>query len=80
MSSINSLRFETINTNEVINNSNILGFIMMHKGVVIMVANEERKYNKKDLYKDLAFSVIYSVIIVILVTSGVLKFPTEYFQ
>jgi len=60
--------------------TNILGFILMHKGATDIVSKEDKGYTKKDLWKDLLLSIAYTLIIVILVKFGVLRLPTEYFQ
>ena len=59
--------------------TNIMGLILLHKGVVTAVSKEERKYHRKDMLKDLAISVGYTLLIVILAWLRVLKLPTEYF-
>jgi len=56
--------------------TNVLGFILMHKGVDTFT---DKKTNKnKELIKDVLISLIYVAIILILVLTGVLKAPTEY--
>ena len=60
--------------------TNIAGLILLHKGVVAMVQKEKKAYGRRDLLKDLAISIAYTLVIVILVWSGILKSPMEYFQ
>ncbi|RXE55504.1 hypothetical protein ABH15_12380 [Methanoculleus taiwanensis] len=60
--------------------TNILGFILLHKGVVDIATNKEEKYSRKDFLKDLLFSLIYTAIIGALIAVGIIRFPTEYFQ
>jgi len=60
--------------------TNVLGFILMHKGAQTMFSAEERKYSRKDLLKDLAISVLYTALIVALVKIGVLKPFQGYFE
>ena len=60
--------------------TNILGFILMHHGIKGLSTSGEKKYSKKDFLKDVLFSILYTLIIVVLVKAGWLKFPTEYFK
>lgn len=58
--------------------TNILGVILMHKGISDVFSEIERKYTRKELLKDLVISILYTLVIVILVMLGILKFPSEY--
>ena len=61
--------------------TNILGVILMHKGISDVLSKTERierKYTRKELLKDLVISIVYTLVIVILVMLGILKFPSEY--
>jgi len=58
--------------------TNIIGLVLMRYGVVNLVSKEKKKYTRKELVKDLAVSLIYTIVIIILVSLGLLKFPTEY--
>lgn len=60
--------------------TNIVGFILMHHGVVDIVSKEEKKYTKKELMKDVAISMVYTIVVVIFIWKGWIKFPTEYFK
>ena len=60
--------------------TNILGFILVHKGATDIVSKGNNRYTKKDLWKDLLFSILYTLLIVLLVKFGILNLPTEYFQ
>lgn len=60
--------------------SNIAGLMMIHYGAVSLMSTPEKKYTKKNLLKNLAISLIYTLVIIILVWLGWLKLPTEYFQ
>ena len=57
--------------------TNIAGFILMHIGVKGMFKGKQ-KMTKRDVIKNIIFSVLYTIIIVIIVFMGWLKFPTEY--
>jgi len=60
--------------------TNIIGFILMHHGVVGLLSKETKKYTRKELMKDIIVSIIYTIIVAIFVLMGWLKFPTEYFS
>lgn len=60
--------------------TNIVGLILMHRGIKGITASEDSKYEKKELFKDIFFSILYTLIIVVLIKIGWLKFPTEYFK
>jgi hypothetical protein len=59
--------------------TNILGLILMHKGINKAFKTED-KYSKKDFLKDILFSIGYTCIIFSLFYFGILKFPAEYFN
>ena len=58
--------------------TNIIGLVLMRYGVVNLVSKEKKKYTRKELIKDIAVSLIYTIVIIILASLGLLKFPTEY--
>lgn len=59
--------------------TNVLGFVLMHKGAQTALANQDRKYSRRDLVKDLTISLLYTLLIVGLVKCGVLKPVQGYF-
>lgn len=59
--------------------TNIIGFVLLHYGIVGMFQKEKRKYSKKQLIKDLLISIIYTIIVVLLVRFEILRLPGEYF-
>jgi hypothetical protein len=60
--------------------TNILGFVLMHKGAKeIVLKKNVTGYSKRELAFDLATSVVYTMIVVILAVAGVLRLPGEYF-
>lgn len=60
--------------------TNILGFILMHKGAQQAFAKEEKKYSRRELLKDLAVSLAYTALIVVLIKIGILKPIGKYFS
>jgi len=59
--------------------TNVLGFVLMHKGAQQMLSDEKLKYTRRELLKDLAISLLYTLVIVALVKWGVLKPVQNYF-
>jgi hypothetical protein len=59
--------------------TNVLGFVLMHKGGQKMIAKEEKKYSRRDLLRDLGVSLAYTLLILVLVKLGILKPIQEYF-
>jgi cytochrome b subunit of formate dehydrogenase len=60
--------------------TNILGFILLHKGAQQVLSKEEKKYSRRALLKDLIVSLVYTALIVILIKAGVLKPISAYFS
>jgi hypothetical protein len=60
--------------------TNVLGFVLMHKGAQTMLSDKERKYSQRDLLKDVAISLLYTALILVLVKTGVLKPFQGYFS
>ncbi len=60
--------------------TNIAGFILMHQGTKGFLSKDKAEYTKKELVKDLFFSIVYTAVIIILIKLGWVKFPTEYFR
>jgi hypothetical protein len=60
--------------------TNVLGFILMHKGAQQVLSRQQNEYSCRDLLKDLAVSLLYTLLIVALVKFGVLKPVQSYFH
>ncbi len=60
--------------------TNVLGFILMHKGTQRMLTEKQGRYSWRDLARDLGISLLYTGLIVALVASGVLKPLKDYFE
>jgi len=59
--------------------TNVLGFVLMHKGAQQVLSKEEKKFSRRELLKDVAISLAYTGLIVLLLKLGVLKPISEYF-
>lgn len=55
--------------------TNIVGFMLIHHGVEDLISKEKSKYTKRALKKDILISIIYTIVIIIFVKMGWLKFP-----
>src|SRR6266404_2544564 len=54
--------------------TNVLGFVLMHKGIERMKVGEERRaYTRKSLLRDVAISLIYTAVIVLLLKLKILQ-------
>ena len=60
--------------------TNVLGFILMHKGAQNVISDQPRGYSRRDLVRDLLISLFYTAVIVALVELGVLKPVQSYFS
>lgn len=60
--------------------TNVLGFILLHKGAQHALSGETRPYSRRDLFKDVIISLAYTLIIVVLVKLGILKPIQSYFD
>jgi hypothetical protein len=55
--------------------TNVLGFVLMHKGAQQMLVPDQARasYTRRDLCRDVAVSLLYTLLILSLVKFGVLK-------
>jgi hypothetical protein len=60
--------------------TNVLGFILLHKGTQHALPGQAKPYSRRDLLKDILISLVYTLIIAILVRIGVLKPIQSYFN
>lgn len=60
--------------------TNVLGFVLLHKGAQQVLSNEEKKYSRRALLKDVVVSILYTALIVVLIKTGVLKPIGKYFS
>ena len=60
--------------------TNVLGFVLMHKGAQKILTEKERRYSRRELLSDIGISLAYTGLIVVLVKLGVLKPIESYFS
>lgn len=61
--------------------SNIAGLVLLHKGIICMVnPNLKAGFTRTELIKDGILSGMYTILLIILVKTGILKFFPEYFH
>ena len=60
--------------------TNIAGFMLMHYGVKNMTSGGKSQYSRKEIAKDILISILYTLLVVLLVKVGWLKFPLEHFR
>ena len=60
--------------------TNVLGFVLMHKGAQQVLSKEAKKYSRRDLLKDVIVSLLYTALIVVLLKTGILKPISAYFS
>ena len=60
--------------------TNVLGFILMHKGAQKVLSEKQSRYSWRDLGRDIGISLLYTALIVALVKFGVLKPIQSYLQ
>ncbi len=53
--------------------TNVLGFILMHKGAQKIVSEKQKPYSRRDLLRDVGISLFYTALIVALVKLGILQ-------
>jgi len=60
--------------------TNVLGFVLMHKGAQQLLSEQDKKYSRRELLKDVAISLLYTLVIIALIKFGVLKPFQNYFH
>jgi hypothetical protein len=61
--------------------TNILGFVLLQKGIIrtLSKANHEKiRYTRRNLGKDIAISLCYTALMVLLVKTGIIK-PVQHY-
>jgi len=59
--------------------TNVAGLVLLHKGTQKLLRAEDRPYGRRDLLKDVAVSLAYTALILLLLRFGVLKPLQNYF-
>ena len=59
--------------------TNVLGFVLLHKGAQDMFTGQPIPYNRRQLARDFSISLIYTLVIVALFNWGLIKPPREIF-
>jgi hypothetical protein len=59
--------------------TNVLGFVLLHKGAQQILSRTPKPYTRRDLLKDVSISLLYTLLIVLLVQFGVIKPIQSYF-
>ena len=60
--------------------TNVVGFVLMHKGARQMLSKEPSAGTRRELLTDITVSLIYTIVIVALVKWGILKPFAGYFK
>jgi len=60
--------------------TNVLGFVLMHKGAQRALREKERQYSRRDLLRDVVVSLLYTALIVLLLKLKILKPIDSYFH
>ncbi|KAB1198405.1 MULTISPECIES: hypothetical protein [Haloferax] len=55
--------------------TNVVGFVLLHKGAIDVVSGEPEPYTTRRLAKDFLISVVYTGLVVVLVLFGILTVP-----
>jgi hypothetical protein len=58
--------------------SNVLGFVLIHKGGAKIISEEDKPYSWQSLARDIVVSLLYTLLIVALVQWGVLQPMQDY--
>jgi hypothetical protein len=59
--------------------TNVAGFVMMHKGAQKILSDEDKRYARRELVKDVVISLLYTALIVALLKLKILKPIQNYF-
>jgi len=60
--------------------TNVLGFVLMQKGGWKLMSNEPKPYSRRELFKDVLISLLYTLLIVALLKLKILQPIPEYFH
>ena len=60
--------------------TNVLGFVLMHRGAQHALTEKPQPYSWRNLLKDVGISLAYTVLILVLLKLGILKPVAGYFS
>jgi len=60
--------------------SNLVGLLMLHHGISMTVAPDERASLKSNIMTDVLLSIVYSAALALLVYFGIIRLPEDYFK
>src|SRR4029078_5491677 len=60
--------------------TNVLGFVLMHKGAQKVLSEKESPYSRRNLLRDIGISLLYTGLIVAFLKLGILKPIENYFS
>ena len=60
--------------------TNVVGFMMMHRGYHDLTTTKTSKHTRQELKKDILISIVYTIAVVAFVKMGWLAFPAEFFE
>ena len=60
--------------------TNVLGFVLMHKGAEKILSGKDRAYSRRDLLRDVGISLAYTALIVLLLKLKILQPVENYFS
>jgi hypothetical protein len=60
--------------------TNVLGFVLMHKGADKVLTEKDKAYSWRDLLRDVGISLLYTVLIVTLLKLKILQPIGYYFK
>jgi hypothetical protein len=59
--------------------TNVVGFVLMHKGAQQIITEKDKSYSRRELLQDIGISLAYTLVIVALIKFGILKPFQNYF-
>ncbi len=60
--------------------TNVLGFVLMHKGAEKVLSTRDQKYSGRDFLRDVGISLLYTALIAILLKLKILQPIQSYFR
>ena len=60
--------------------TNVLGLVLMHKGVRTLASEKKERFGRRELLKNIGVSLAYTALVILLIKAGILKPIKEYFS